>query len=899
MWPRDNAVRVSRWLLKLAAGRVPFYRRAEWLAEWEGELWALRRDGERGAALIRFALSGLSESHWERRREDGRMRGFRQDVRYALRRLGRSPAFTFLAVLLLALGIGANASLFSALHAVLLARPPYPDAERMVSVDLLLGQRAGVPQDTMVWSYPKFVMARDALGGIEHLAGYSPRTATVTGDQGAARIGVEFVTPSYFGLLGTRPAVGRVFGTGEEWPEPGAAAILAHGFWTTRYGGDAAIIGRTVTIDGTALEIVGVGPRGFKGVSGAADVFIPVAGLGTMRGARRVTNEWSHWLQGIGRLRQGVTLAEARAEATSVGVALTEAYPDPSGAGEHGVAVVPFLNARVNPVARLAVIAVAIGGMLLLLIACANVAGLMLSRAAGRKTDVAVRAALGAGRGRLAREFLLEGMLLALTGGVLGILVSILGTRGVASAVRYALDTAGTRNIQFIEPDAMNVDGTTIVIGIALALLTGLIFGLAPLRSGTRPDLTSDLRAGGRSVGSRLRGGLEAGRGLLVAGQLALTLVLLSGAGLMAASYAGLSGIDKGFTNENVLTLRFERGSGSADEVRQFEAQLMERVASLPSVSGIATAPCPPLAGRCEVVGLRRIDDGPLIDFGDMDGVLGYAISENYFSTIGTAVREGRAFSAGDAPATAPVAIVNQAFAARYFPSTSALGHRLAVTHELTAENMAEIIGVVDDVHYAGLEEDALPAVYFSRNQAPAPYGTLLVQTGVDPLSLVSDVRREAASLDADMPLYDVTTLGELTALATARTRIVLGLFTAFALAGLVLAALGLYAVVSYSVVRRTREMGLRVALGAARRDVLRLVVAPPVLLTLAGAALGVLGAAFLAPFVSALLYGIEPSDPRAVAGATLVMLIVAVAAALLPAWRATRVDPAHALRAD
>jgi predicted permease len=879
---------------------LPFYRRGEWLAEWEGELWALHRDGLAGASLVGFAMSGFAESHWERRREDDRVGGFRQDIRLAMRRLRRTPGFTVVVVFVLALGIGANASLFSALNAVLLARPPYPDAERIVSVDLLLSSRADAPQDTLSWSYPKFDMARSALRGIETLAAYAPRTGTLTGGGGAARIGLEFVTPSYFTLLGTQPVVGRVFMSGEEYPAPGAVAFLSHGIWTSRFGADRTLIGRTVAIDGVALEVVGVGPRGFRGISGAADVFIPVSGLGTMRGARRVTNAWSHWLQGIGHLRPGVSLEEAREEAVLLGVALTAAYPDPSGGGSHGVAVVPFLRARINPIARLSVIAVSVGGLLLLLIACANVAGLLLARAAGRRTDVAVRAALGAGRGRLAREFLLEGLTLAIAGGALGLVFAVAGTRIVSRAIRYALDLSGTRSIQFLEPDALGVNGAVLAAGFGLALVTGIVFGLAPARSGSRPDLAVDLRAGGRSVGRRLRDGFTTGRSVLVAGQLGLTVILLAGAGLMAASHARLSAIDPGFSNGSVLTVRYERGpSPSPGEDREFEAELLERMSGLPGVRSAAVAPCPPLAGRCEVLGLRRIDDGPAVDFGDMEALLGYAVSVDYFATIGANVLAGRAFHASDVAGNAPVAVINEAAAAMLFPGESAPGHRIAVTHELTEERMAEIVGVVEDVRYAGLEETPMPAIFFSRTQAPSSYGTLFLHTTTDPLSIVSDVRREAALLDPDMPLYDITTLAELRALGTARTRIVLGLFAAFALTGLLLAALGLYAVVSYTVAHRTREMGLRVALGAAGRDVVKLVIAPPVLLTLAGASLGVTGAAFLTRFLSALLYGIEPSNPPVLLGATLVLLIVAVVAAFVPARRATRVNPAIALRTD
>jgi predicted permease len=895
-WSERLVVRVSRMLLRFASRRLARYRQSAWLAEWAGELWALERSGTGGAGLLRFALAGVAESVWERRRDDGWMGGLVQDIRQALRRQVRAPVFSAVIVLVLGLGIGANASLFSALDAALLAPPPYPEAERLVSADLLLAARADAPQDTMPWSYPKFELARERLDALESLAGYFVRTGTLAGDGGAARIGVEHVTPSYFVLLGTRPAAGRLFDAQEDDPAAAATVVLGHALWTARYGADPRVVGRTIRLDGALLEIVGVAPAGFRGLTGGADVFVPVAGLAAMGGARRLTNPWSHWLRGIGRLESGVTLEQARTEATALGVALTEIYPDPSGGGAHGVALVPFLGARVNPMARLAVTMASAAALVLLLIACTNVAGLLVARSFARRTDVAVRAALGAGQGRLSREFLIEGLLVAAAGGALGVLFAFGGARVVASAVRYALDTAGTRGIQFLNPDSFGVNGPVLVVSVGLAALTGLLFGWLPARASTRHDLVADLRGGRGAVGTT--GGT--GRSMLVAGQLALTLVLLAGAGLMAASFARLSSIDVGFHNHDVLTLRFDHGPGSTREANVlFEEQLLENVRALPGVLLAAVAPCPPLAGRCEVVGIRRIDDGPVIDYGDMQGMLAYAVSEDYFATLGIAVRQGRTFGAGDGEDAPPVAIVNEAAAREHFAG-SAL-RRMAVTHELTPDDgaMAEVIGVVADVRYGALVEPAMPAVYFSTRQAPSSYGTLFVQTSGDPYDLVSALRREVAALDADLPLYDVTTMADRYAAATARTRIVLGLLSAFALAGMLLSAIGLYGVVSYAVVQRTREMGLRMALGAPTRDVLRLVIARPVRLALYGVALGLAVTLVVTRYVTALLYGTAPADGRILLGVTLLLVAVALAAAWVPATRATRVDPATALRGD
>lgn len=899
-WPSGLVVRVCRRILAAGARRVTVYRRREWLAEWEGELWALQRAGARRRTLLRFALDGYGASLWERRQEEGLLGGVTQDVRNALRRLGRSPVSTFVIVIVLALGIGANTTLFGALGAALLEQSPYPESERLVSVDLLLQVRPDAPADTFTWSYPKYVHARQAMTTVESLAAYGTRTATLTGAGDPVRLGVEYVTPVYFELLGVRAIAGRVFGAGEEYPAANASVLLGHDLWRTRFGGDASVVGRTVQVDGTVFDVAGVLPAGFRGISGSGELFLPVAGLAQIRGARRVENAWSHWLNALGRLRPGVTIEQARSEAARVGVEITRLWPDPSGTRDtrHGMTMVPFLNARVNPVARLAVTAVSVGALLLLLITCANVAGLMLARSAARRTDTAVRAALGAGRSRLIRESLLESMLLAVAAGGMGLLLAFAGQRVVAWAVRYALDTNGSRSLQFLDANALAVDGGVLAAGVVLALLTGLLFGVLPARAASRPDLNADLRGGARTTwsGGR-RGPGTTGRAFLVAGQLALTLVLLAGAGLVGASFAQLSAIDTGFANTRVLTARFERAaSPSPAQDRLFDEQLTERVAALPGVLDVAMGNCPPLTSMCEILGVRQIDDRPPPGSG-LQSALTYAVSTDYFATLGIRLQSGRTFTAADGPAVTPVAVISETAARDWFPGESAIGHRVAVTHSLTETAKAEIIGVVDDVRYAALERPAIPAVYLSRAQAPTSYGTIFIHSAADPLAVLDGVRQVVGAIDDGLPLYDISTMAERIAIATARTRVVLGLLTAFALTGLLLAMVGLYGVVAYTIEQRTRELGIRFALGASRADVLRLVVTPPALLALAGTSLGVGAALFLTRFARALLYGIEPSDPRVMVGAVVVLLGVAALAAWIPARRAAIVHPANALR--
>ena len=902
VWPRDRLVGLARRVLRAAATLVPFRRRSDWRDEWEGELWALHGRGASAQHLMRFALGGLAHALWERRQEEGMMLGsLAGDTRLALRRLARTPTVTFVTVSVLGLGVGANTALFSALEAALLGAPPYPDADRIVLVDMLLQSRADAPADTMPWSFPKFEMARDQLGSLDVLAGFAPGTVTLTGAGPASRLAAEYVTPTYLEVLGARPGLGRLLSRDEMAPSVAAVALLSHDLWVSRFGADPGVIGRGVSLNGASIEIVGVLDPGFRPLTGPVDLWLPVSALPLVQGPQRLQRPWTHWLRAVGRLRPGVTLEQARADAVPVGRALTRAFPDPDGGGAHGVTMVPFLQARVNPVARAAVTAVSAGALLFLLIACGNVASLLTARASRRRSDVAVRAALGASRRRLVREHLIESSVLAGAGGVLGLVIALGGQRMVSAAVGYALDTSGTRSLQFIDPERMGLDGGMLLLGMGIALATGLVFGMLPAWSAARVSPGADLRAsGGATLGSRGTASGDTGTALLVAFQLALTLVLLAGAGLMGASFARLAGVPVGFANTRVLTVAFDRGPGSSPEQdRAFMAALLERLASLPGVTRAAGGTCPPLAGRCEILGLRQVDEQPPKDYSEMSGVLGYTVTEGYFETIGVPTLEGRTFGPVDGRGDAPVVVINETAARTLFPGVSPLGHRLSVTHALTEDRMATVVGVVGDVRYAQLEEAAMPAVYLAERQAALPYGTLFVHATGDPLALLEAVRAEAAALDPDVPLYGASTLAERVAAATARTRIILGLLLAFAASGLLLGALGLYGLVSHAVVRRTREVGLRVALGADRGSVVRMMVGRPAVFALVGAACGSAAAAWLTRYLEGLLFGTTASDPLILAGSAGTLVLVALLAALAPARRAARIEPAAALRVD
>jgi predicted permease len=869
---------------------------ARGLTRAEAEREAQRAFGD--AARFRHEMRVESEARLRRQRWSDRWDGLRWDLRLAVRALAKRPVVAALVILVLGLGIGANTAIFSALRAALLQSPPYPDPDRLVLLDVLLTQADQPVPDTLPWSYPKFDAMQKRMRTVAPVAGFSTATATLTGAGEPARVGIEYVSPTYFDLLGVRPVRGNTFDAGQVPPAPGDVVLLSHEMWTGRLGRDPHVVGRTLRLDGATLRIAGVLPAEFRGLSGSADVWVPLAGIATVRGPRRLQLPWAHWLRVVGRLQPGVTLEHARQEAARIGPTLDASFPAPAGGGQQSMSVVELRSARVNSVARLAISAISMGALLLLLIACGNVGSLMLARASARRTDLAVRAALGAGRWRLVRESLLESLLLAAAGGALGLLMAYAGQHLVAVAVRYALNTSGTRSLQFFSPDALHVNGGVLLFGLALALGTGLLYGLLPARAAGATDVARDLRAGGRSA-LRAATGVQSGRSLLVTLQLAMTVVLVAGAVLMGASFARLSRVAIGFNNQNVLSIGFNRGTDTSPEQdRVFEQQLLARVATLPGVLSTAVAPCAPLTAPCEITALQRIDDR-VSSRSDALPIITYAVSDDYFRTLGISVRQGRAFGVQDAPAGSPVVILNETAAQRLFPEGSALGHRLAISHALTEERMATIIGVVADVQYGQLEQPMAPTVYLATRQAPSSYGTLFVHTDGDPLQLLAVLRREIATLDPDLPLEQVTTMRARHTLATARTRVVLGLFAAFALSGLLLSAIGLYGLVSFSVQQRTREMGLRLALGASAGNIIRLVLRGPLLLAGLGVSAGIAAALIVTRYVRDLLYNVEPSDPRVLFAAALALSIVATTAALVPARRATRAHPADSLRSD
>lgn len=882
----------------MCAAVVPFRRRTERREEWAAELWVLQAGGAGWRRTWRFVLGMWVDALEERREGESTMQALSNDVRGAWRTIRRHPGFSSVTVLILTLGIGLNTTLFAALNAALIQAPPYPDADRLMLVDVLFSPAEESDADTLGWSYPKFELLRERVRALESAVGFAPSFTTLTGSGDAARLDFEYVSPGYFELLGILPRLGRTFGVNEVPPDPGTVAVLSDDLWRTRFGSDPRIVGQTITLGGSTFEVIGVAPAGVRGLTGRADLWVPMAAASTLQSPRRLTLAWAHWLRVVGRLRDGASADDLAAEFEAIGAELTSRFPDPDGPGRHQIGAVGLLEARVNPLARTAITLVSTAGALLLLIACANVAGLAAARADRRRTDAAVRAALGASRSRLLRERLAESLLLAALAGVLGTTLAFALGDLVPLAVQYALETGGTRSLEYLSPAGMRPDGTVLAWSVGSALLAGVVLGLAPSALALGAERSGRLR-GGDPAGMGRGGRYGAVRGGLVAGQIALTIVLLSGAGLMVASFRTLSDVALGFSHRDVLTAQFDRGPGSsAAENGSFVQDAVERLGALPGAQGAAFATCPPLAGRCEITGVSRIDDGAPLEGAEMTGALTYVVSDGYFDVVGAPPVQGRGFGAADGQGATPVVVINEIAAARLFPGQNALGHRLALTHSLTAEAMAEVVGVVPDIRYGALEESIMPAVYLSVRQAPPGYGTLLVR-GADPDSYGPAMRDVLAGLDPDLPLTAQASLYSLAADATARTRVVLWLLSAFAASGLLMSAVGLYALVSYAISRRTREVGVRVALGAARPSIVALVSRGPALLVLSGAGAGLLTSVRTTRSMTSLLFGVQAGDPRVLAGVIGLLLAVVGLATLVPALRALRVDPVEALRHD
>ena len=827
----------------------------------------------------------------------------RQDLRFALRTLRRTPGFTLVVVLTLAIGIGANTAIFSAVNTLLLRPLPFAEPDRLMRVSLTAPAQGSGPagmggmpaRDDVPWSYPKYAAFREMQPAFTDVAVYGTREFTVRGELGAERLRGEWVGGRYLATLGLVPQLGRDFAP-EEDRAPGGprVALLADGFWRSRFGGDSAVLGRALDLDGRPYTIVGVLPPGFRGLTGNADFLLPLLS----QSVEALDHPYMHGWEMVARRKPGVSVAQAQGVVRALGARLHERFPHAEVAGERwGAAARPLDAARVDPQVRRALLVLLGAVGLVLLIACANVANLFLVRATGRRREMAVRQAVGAGRGRLVRQLLSESLMLGVLGGAAGLVVAWWGVRLLA-----ALDPSRALRIQQLAGigavgfDTIRLDVAAFTVNAGLALLTGLVFGLAPAVLATRDAVGRALRGDGSASDGRRRRRWR-GRDLLSSAQVALALVLLAGSGLMLRSLGNLMAVSPGVRAEGVLTLRLEPAAGAAgDSLPHFYDALLARVGAIPGVTGASITDCPPLDGMCNgtiVIPRDRPEPAP----GTAPNVGVHWVSEGWFAQLGVPLRRGRAFGPEDRVGSRGAVVVSETAARTLWPGEDPVGKPLNVGQGGYWNDTAYVVGVVGDVRYGALEAPPQPEVYFSYRQSPMGRAMLFVRTDGDPLALLPAVRGVLRELVPASPLYDVRTLEARVADATAYARFGAVLLAAFAGIALALATLGLYGVVAYSVAQRRRELGVRSALGATRRNLVRLVVGQGAALAAVGAVVGLLGAGAATRLLQAQLYGVTPTDPLTYAAIVVVLGAAVLAASWLPARRAARVAPTEALR--
>lgn len=865
---------------------------------WErdaAEAEALRRFGDprRIRDEIAAARVGVGPSRSARMAVAESGAALVRDLRLAARALARRPVFTATAALTLAVAIAGNAVIFSVVHATLLRPLPFPDAERLMRVFVTMpGQAPGEVRD-ISWSYPKYEVFRDRQDVFEALALFRAATFTLAGELDPERVDGEIVSAGYAEMLGVQPVVGRTF-SAEEDAEPGThwVAMLGHGLWTRRYGADPAIVGRSVRLGERAYRVVGVLPEGFEGLTGGAEVWVPIMtmDLGDLTGAG------SHNKHLLARLRPGVTPERAIATVRELGREVHEVHP---GWGDRpeawGAGAILMADERMDPQIRTSVLFLFGAVGFLLLIACVNVANLLLARATTREHEVAIRRSLGAGRARIVRQLLTESALIAALGGAVGLLAAHASVGIVEEiapvAARGGIFRSSLAGLTEMGLGSIRFDGAVVLFGLVVVFASVFLFGLAPALHAVRREPTSLLRDGGRGLTTRRMRGF-AGQRTLVVAQLTLTFALLTGAGLMLRSMENLLADDGGFVGEGVLALRLSLPRARYDAVRadRFFQELDTRLRALPGVEEVGRNHCLPLSRSCDGTTVHFLDAGD--ERGTRVGI--HWATAGYFRALRVPLLRGRTFTREDRDAAGPVALVSEAAAARCCPGSDPLGGRILVHGDT-----ARVVGVVADVQYEAPEDPPEPQIYLDADRIDRRSAFVLLRTPGAPGSLVAGLRDVVRALDPELPLIDVRTMEARVADVRSRSRFGTRLLTLFGVVALVLAAIGIYGVVAFGVEERRREIGVRVAVGAERVDVLRMVVGSGVGMAAAGIVLGVGVVWALARVLRSVLFGVQPLDPVTLAGTALLLTAVSAAASWYPARRAVTIDPSTALRGD
>src|SRR3954468_4745262 len=822
------------------------------------------------------------------------MSTFIQDLKYGVRLLAKTPGFTIIAALSLALGIGANTTIFTLVNAVLLNPLPLEDPGQLVSVWTTDERNTGNGLGFLQTSPMNFKDLRDQNEVFSGLTGHAGIQLNITGGTGnPEQIFGELVTGNYFSVLGAHPHIGRGFLADEDkTPGDKLVAVLGYGEWQKRYGGDPSVVGRMINLNGATFTVVGVMPKGFKGTNaiGAPALWVPYMTYpqttnGFFRELAEPNNRRGLVFNVTGRLKPGLSVQQAEANLKTIARQLEQEYPNENKG--RNITLVPLAQATINPGFRDNIVKA--GGLLMtivglvLLIACANVANLLLARAAARQKEIAVRLSLGAGRGRLIRQLLTEGTLLALVGGAAGLLLAY-----------WAQGLLWSFRPPFLTADAIDLhpDLRVLLFTLGVSIATGMVFGLAPALQASRPDLVVELKEKTSAPTGSNR--LFSLRNVLVSAQVALSLVALVGAGLFLRSLQHAQQISPGFDSDHLAVLSFDLGAQGYTEERgrQFQQRVLERASSVPGVQGASLASSVPLfaGGFMRTVFLEGQDTsdrraGRLVQIG--------AVGPHYLETVGISLMRGRTLAETDQPNTPMAVVVNETMAKRFWPDQDAIGKRFKFFGQ---DFFNQVVGIAKDSKYNFIGEEPTPFIYQSTTQVYQPQVSLFVKAA-QPQAVLGTVRGEVQQLDRNLPLTGVFTLPEIFDQALWAPRMAASLLAVFAGLSLVLSVIGIYGVMAYAVTQRTRELGIRMALGASRGDVLQLVVMQGLRLTVMGVIFGLVASFAVTRLIASLLYSVSPTDVVTFTVVPLLLAVAALAASYVPALRATRIDPMVALR--
>ncbi|HYP29038.1 MAG TPA: ABC transporter permease [Blastocatellia bacterium] len=799
-----------------------------------------------------------------------------QDIRYGIRLLAGKPGFTAVAAIALALGIGANTAIFSVVNKVLLNPLPYKDPDRIMMV-WEENAKSGYPIDTP--SPANFISWKEQNQVFEDMAAFDDATFSLTGGGEPEKITGDLVSASFFPILGVDPIFGRVFSPEEDVPGANRVVIISHGIWQRRFGSDREILGKTLTLDGQSYSVIGVMPPQFEFLGRGSELWVPIAFTQEEAAARG-----NHYLEVIARTRPGVTREQAQADMSLIAERLQQEFPLTNTSV--GAVVIPLHEQIVGDIRPALLILMGAVGFVLL-IACANVANLLLARAAVRQKETAIRTALGAGRARLVRQFLTESVLLSGLGGVLGLVISIVGVKVLVSFVPDSISQA----------KEVTLDAKVLLFTFGISMLTGVIFGLIPALQASRPNLNETLKEGGRDSSAGASG--SRARNILVVSEIGLALVLLIGAGLMINSFLKLLSVDPGFRTDSMLTAKIilpdSKYPGRIERAAFFR-QLLERVGSLPGVEAAGLTTSLPLTSKGNSLGIA-VEGRPEPPPDEVPIIVTRVINPDYFRTMSIPLLQGRIFSEQDSENAPFVVIIDEAMARKLWPDEDPIGRRIKMGGYNSTSPWRSVVGVVKEVRQFELDAAPRPQMYvpFPQTGVFAPQD-LVLRTSGDPLSMVSAVRSEVWAIDKDQPISTVRTMEDIMAASVAKQRFNMLLLGIFAVVALVLAAVGIYGVMSYLVTQRTREIGLRMALGAQRSDVLKLVVGQGFKLVAIGVALGLFASFALTRYMSSLLFGVSTTDPVTFVVISVTLIAIALLASYIPARRATQIDPMRAL---